>query len=177
MGIGTASPAVELEINGTTRTNVLEITGGSDLSERFDINKPINIDGVIAQEALMIKPGMVVCIDPEDPGKLLINTAAYDKKVAGIISGAGGVKTGMMMGQEGSVADGKYPVALTGRVYAYADATIYPIKPGDLLTTSGTPGHAMKVTEYAKANGAILGKAMSSLDNDKGLILVLVTLQ
>ena len=81
------------------------------------------------------------------------------------------------MGQRGSVADGNYPVALTGRVYCYVDATDYPVKPGDLLTTSGTPGHAMKVTEYSKAQGAILGKAMTSLDTGKGLVLVLVTLQ
>ncbi len=176
VGIGTVNPTAKLEINGTTRTKLLEITGGADLSEQFDINKSINIDGHIAQETLNINPGMIVCIDPENPGKLLINTEAYDKKVAGIISGAGGVETGMMMGQKGSVADGQYPVALTGRVYAYADATKNPIKPGDLLTTSDTPGHAMKVTEYGKAHGAILGKAMSSLDNDKGLVLVLVTL-
>ena len=120
---------------------------------------------------------MIACIDPENTGKLLISSTAYDTTVAGVISGAGGVKTGMMMGQKGTVADGQYPVALTGRVYVYADATKYSIQPGDLLTTSDTPGHAMKVTEYANAHGTILGKAMSSLVNGKGLVLVLVTLQ
>ena len=53
----------------------------------------------------------------------------------------------------------------------------YPIEPGDLLTASDTPGHAMKVTDYTKAHGAILGKAMSSLESGKGLVLVLVSLQ
>lgn len=177
VGIGTTSPTEELDVIGTIQTEVLKITGGSDLSEQFDINKPINIDGIIAHEALKIKPGMVVCIDPENPGKLLINKEAYDTKVAGIISGAGGVRPGMLMGQKGSVADGKYPVALTGRVFCYTDATKNSIQPGDLLTTSDTPGHAMKVTEYSKAHGAILGKAMSPLENGKGLVLVLVTLQ
>ncbi|MBT6048775.1 MAG: hypothetical protein HOG49_18415, partial [Candidatus Scalindua sp.] len=162
---------------GTTTTNILEITGGADLSERFDIRKPVNIDGYFLQEEFSIKPGMVVGIDPENPGKLLISSEAYNRKVVGIISGAGGVQTGMMMGQKGSVADGQYPVALTGRVYCYVDATEHPVRAGDLLTTSGTPGHAMKVTEYAEAHGAILGKAMTSLDKGKGLVLVLVTLQ
>ena len=35
----------------------------------------------------------------------------------------------------------------------------------------------MKVTDHAKAQGAILGKAMSSLKEGKGLVLVLVSLQ
>jgi hypothetical protein len=83
----------------------------------------------------------------------------------------------MMMGHTGSAADGDYPVALTGRVYCWADAANGSIGPGDLLTTSDTPGHAMKVTDHAKAQGAILGKAMSSLENGKGLVLVLVSLQ
>jgi hypothetical protein len=35
----------------------------------------------------------------------------------------------------------------------------------------------MKVTDYDKAHGAIIGKAMSSLDQGEGLVLVLVSLQ
>jgi hypothetical protein len=157
------------EFNGTTKTNVLEITGGADLSEQFQIG---------AQDAKSSpSPGMVVSIDPENPGELVVSNKAYDRRVAGIISGAGGVKPGMLMGQKGSKADGSHPVALTGRVYCYADASNDPIEPGDLLTTSDTPGHAMKVTDYAQTQGAILGKAMTGLNEEKGLILVLVALQ
>ena len=81
------------------------------------------------------------------------------------------------MGQKDSKADGSHPVALTGRVYCWADASNGSIQPGDLLTTSDIPGHAMKVTDYARAQGAIIGKAMSSLEEGEGLVLVLVTLQ
>jgi hypothetical protein len=81
------------------------------------------------------------------------------------------------MGQQGSIADGKQPVALTGRVWAYCDARRNPIKPGDLLTTSATPGHAMRVINYRKAQGAIIGKAMTALKGGRGLVLVLVSLQ
>jgi hypothetical protein len=81
------------------------------------------------------------------------------------------------MGQKGSAADGNYPVALTGRVWVYADATRSAIKPGDLLTTSAIPGHAMKVTNYSRAHGAIIGKAMTGLKSGCGLVLVLVSLQ
>ncbi len=52
-----------------------------------------------------------------------------------------------------------------------------PIKPGDRLTTSTRPGYAMKVTDPIRAQGAILGKAMTPLIGDDGLVLVLVTLQ
>ena len=68
-------------------------------------------------------------------------------------------------------------VALSGRVYALADASGGAIEPGDLLTTSETPGHCMKATDHAKAQGAIIGKAMSSLNDGKGMVLVLVSLQ
>ena len=72
---------------------------------------------------------------------------------------------------------GASPVALTGRVYCWTDASAGSVRPGDLLTTSDIPGHAMKVSDYRRAQGAILGKAMSSLESGKGLVLVLVTLQ
>lgn len=153
--------------HGRVITQVLEITGGADLSEQFDVRT----DGAA------LHPGMVVCINPDETGSLLISSKAYDRTVAGIMSGAGGVRTGMMMGQKGSLADGKQPIALSGRVYCYADASSHPILPGDLLTTSDVPGHAMKVVNHTRAQGAILGKAMSRLDVGKGLVLVLVTLQ
>ena len=145
----------------------LEIVAGSDLSEQFDVRSVDNDP----------EPGMVVCIDPANPGKLVVSAKAYDRTVAGVISGAGGIAPGMTMGQRGSVADGDHPVALTGRVYVRAEVSNGPIVPGDLLTTSNVPGHAMKVTDYQKSQGAVLGKAMTSLDEGTGLVLVLVSLQ
>ena len=152
---------------GRVQTSVLEITGGADLSEQFDIG----------DDGRTVEPGMVVSIDPKRPGRLTLSDKAFDRRVAGVVSGAGGVKTGMLMGQRGSVADGELPVALVGRVYVWADATTGPIEPGDLLTTAATPGHAMRVTDPTKASGAILGKAMTGLSEGRGLVLVLVSLQ
>ncbi len=168
-GDGTAAITLRADATGEGKitTQVLQITGGADLSEQFEIKA--------ANEAP--QPGMIVCIDPETPGQLITSSKAYDRTVAGVMSGAGGVKPGMLMGQAGTAADGKHPVALTGRVYCEADASNGPIHPGDLLTTSSAPGHAMKVTDYPKAQGAIIGKAMSRLDKGKGLVLVLVSLQ
>jgi hypothetical protein len=154
---------------GTSRlvTPVLQITGGADLSENFDVSG-----------AASAEPGMVVCIDPHNPGRLTTSLRAYDRTVAGVISGAGGVKPGMLMGHSGTVADGAHPVALTGRVYVLCDATASAITPGDLLTTADVPGHAMKAVDAARAQGATLGKAMSTLSaGERGLVLVLVNLQ
>jgi len=105
-----------------------------------------------------------------------LSTGAYDTRVAGIVSGANGVNTGVALQQEGKFEYGQN-VALSGRVYVHADAAFGAIKPGDLLTTSNTPGHAMKVADHTRSQGAILGKAMSALKEGTGLVLVLVTLQ
>lgn len=166
-GSGGGNLVFRVENNGKTTVSVLQITGGADLSERFDVR---------AAEAEP-QAGMVVCIDPSSPGKLVVSTRAYDRTVAGVLSGAGGVRPGMLMGQSDSAADGAHPVALTGRVYVWADATASAIEPGDLLTTADVPGHAMKVTDHARAPGAVLGKAMSRLESGRGLVLVLVNLQ
>jgi hypothetical protein len=149
---------------GKVRVGVLEIAGGADLAEPFPMKEE------------RIEKGSVVVIDDEHPGRLKRSVHAYDTRVAGILSGANGVNPGISLKQDGALDQGEN-VALTGRVYVQADASLGAIKPGDLLTTSDTPGHAMKVTDHAKAQGAILGKAMSGLADGKGMVLVLVTLQ
>jgi hypothetical protein len=151
--------------NGRVKVNVLEILGGSDLAEPFE-----------SAHDEVTEPGTVMVIDDENPGKLKPSSTPYDPKVAGIVSGAGGVKPGLMLKQEGTL-EGKTNVAIAGRVYCKVDATSLPVEPGDLLTTSTLPGHAMKAADRDRANGAIIGKAMSRLDTGTGLVLVLVNLQ
>ncbi len=166
VGIGTTTPVATLDVNGVTRTKSLQIIGGADIAEPFDVGGD------------KIVPGMVVVIDPLNPGKLVPCDRAYDRKVAGIISGAGGVATGLSMGHEGTIASGQYPVALTGRVYCLADASAAPIEPGDMLTTSSHTGHAMKAGDFDKARGAVIGKAMTAMKRGQtGLVLVLVNMQ
>jgi hypothetical protein len=154
---------------GRITTDEMKING-SDVAEHFDVRVPG--DAASAAEA-----GTVVSIDPDRPGKLVVSGGAYDRTVAGVISGAGGVKPGIHMGQAGTAADGDHPVAVAGRVYVKADASNGAIRPGDLLTTASTPGHAMKATDADQSQGAILGKAMTSLEEGTGLVLILVSLQ
>ena len=164
LGLGTSTPAARLDVRGTTRTCVLTITGGCDIAEPFLVKEP------------ELEKGSVVVIDDEHPGRLKLSTQSCDTRVAGIVSGANGVHTGLALQQDG-VFDAGQKIALSGRVYVKADAAFGAIRPGDLLTTSGTPGHAMKVRDRGQAQGAILGKAMSDLKAGKGMVLVLVTLQ
>jgi hypothetical protein len=142
---------------------ILELGEGLDYAEGFD-----------NAGSQKLEPGTVVIIDQDNPGKLNISQAPYDNKVAGIVAGANGLGSGVRLGGDRYEMD----VALAGRVFCKVDATLAGIEPGDLLTTSTTPGHAMKAADYDLARGAILGKAMEPLEKgQKGQILVLVTLQ
>lgn len=163
VGIGTTDPNVKLEVAGTMKTNILQIAGGSDLAENFAVEDEV-------------KPGMVVAIDPNNAGKLILARGAYNRQVAGIVSGANNLAAGMVLPNLDQ-SQNALPVALSGRVWVYADASKNPIKAGDLLTTSDTAGYAMKVTKYKRANGAIIGKAMTELRSGTGMVLVLVALQ
>jgi len=147
----------------STQATIIELGEGLDYAEGFNVSNNTKI-----------APGTVLIIDPDNPGKLVISDKAYDHKVAGIVAGARGIGSGVRLG----VDKFDHDVALAGRVYCNVDASETGIEPGDLLTTSPTPGHAMKSTDYVRAQGAILGKAMQSLrKGEKGQILVLVTLQ
>ena len=166
---GTTTITLDADYAGDGRiiTQELQITGGSDLCEEFEISAP----------AGLLRAGLVVSIDPAHPGLLALSTRAYDRMVAGVLSGAGGLKPGIMLGNPGIGSGGTYAVTLTGRVYCWADAQFGAIRPGDLLTTSDTAGHAMKATDSARAQGAVLGKAMTALEHGTGLVLILVSLQ
>jgi hypothetical protein len=162
VGVGTEDPGEQLDVAGTTQTEVLKITGGSDVAEPF-----------VMSEEKELPPGSVVVIDDRNPGNLRLSDRPYDHRVAGVVSGAGGLNPGLTLSQAGVLEEGQH-VALAGRVWCFADASFGPIEPGDRLTTSRTPGHAMKVANTVDAVGAVIGKAMTPLAEGQGLVLVLV---
>jgi hypothetical protein len=123
---------------------------------------------------VMVDPGTVMVLGED--GELFPSLHAYDKRVAGVISGAGDYKPGIVLDRQKSVCN-RQPVALLGKVFCKVDAQYGAIEVGDLLTTSPTPGHAMRATDARKAFGTVIGKALLPLKKGQGLIPILIALQ
>jgi hypothetical protein len=146
----------------------VEVTGdirltNADCAEDFDVCG-----------AELIEPGTVMVVGEE--GTLHQSHQAYDKRVAGVVSGAGDCKPGIVLDKQHSQLNRK-PIALLGKVYCKVDASYAPIEVGDLLTTAPTPGHAMKADDPIKAFGAVIGKALRPLKAGTRLIPILIALQ
>jgi hypothetical protein len=107
-------------------------------------------------------------------GRMCVSAVPYDTRVAGVVSGAGGLTPAVVLPRVESRCP-RLPIALVGTAFCKVDASAGRIQPGDLLTTSSTPGHAMKVLDHARAAGAILGKALQALRDGDGLIQILVS--
>lgn len=123
-----------------------------------------------------LEPGTVVVLDPAIGNGVMASTGAYDTTVAGVVSG----RPGIILGEAG---DAKEQIATTGRVRVRVDATRAPIRIGDLLVTSDTPGSAMRSEPMDIGGrkfhqpGTIIGKALEPLDEGTAQILVLLSLQ
>jgi hypothetical protein len=93
------------------------------------------------------------------------------------VSGAGDRRPGIVLGSRRNWSGtAGVPVALSGTVDCWVDATEAPVDVGDLLTTSPTPGHAMRAADSHRSFGAIIGKALDGLRGGIGTVPVLVTL-
>lgn len=139
------------------------ILANADCAEDFEI-----------VDADLMDPGTVMVVGKE--GSLHQSHQAYDKRVVGVISGAGDYKPGIVLDKQQSQS-GRKPIALLGKVFCKVDASHAPVKVGDLLTTSDVLGHAMKAADPARAFGAVIGKALRPLKEGQGLIPILVALQ
>jgi len=124
-----------------------------------------------------LEPGDVVMADPSGGARLILAEGAYNTAVLGVISTQPGVALGSGEYDGGDGNEGKVPLTLVGQVPCKVSAENGPIRPGDLLVTSSTPGHAMRADPEEVRPGMILGKALESWDEGTGIILVLVTLQ
>jgi hypothetical protein len=137
------------------------------------INADCAEDFTIATETA-VEPGTVMVLGAS--GGLIPSDRAYDRRVAGVVSGAGSYKPGIVLDKQPS-EHLRQPIALLGKVYCKADASYGAIETGDLLTTSPTPGHAMKAADPKRSFGAVIGKALGPLERDAGLVPVLIALQ
>lgn len=157
------------EFNGAVQINGnVTVTGdvflpGADCAEHFDLTEGEHVDA-----------GAVVVIDSD--GRLRQSAEPYDRKVAGVVSGAGKYRPGLILDKR-ATSDGRVPVALVGKVYCKVDAQYSPIDAGDILTTSPTQGHAMASRDPLRAAGATIGKALRACHEGCGLIPILVTLR
>lgn len=148
----------------------VEVTGeirmiGADCAEEFSVPRD-----VVA--------GTVMVID--DSGALAVSSRSYDKRVAGVIAGAGSYRPALVLDTEGGEAEsstGRRAISLIGKTYCRADARQTSIRVGDLLTTAEAPGCAMLASDRERAFGAVLGKALQPLKDGIGLIPILVSLQ
>lgn len=146
----------------------VEVTGdirlaNADCAEDFDVH---DFD--------LIEPGTVMVLD--DEGGLRPSRSAYDRRVAGVVSGAGSFRPGIVLDRRSDDAN-RMPIALLGKVFCMIDADFAPVAIGDLLTSSPTTGHAMKAADATQAFGAVIGKALRPMATGQGLIPILVSLQ
>ena len=134
----------------------------ADCAEDFDIATEVAAE-----------PGSVMVLG--NNGTLYPCADAYDKRVVGVVSGAGALKPGIVLDRHKSDQI-RMPVALLGKAFCKVDAGHGSIDVGDMLTTSTTFGHAMKA-DPGRAFGAVIGKALSALESGCGLIKILIALQ
>jgi hypothetical protein len=125
------------------------------------------------------EPGDVLVVSRNGRGTVETSAARYDRRAIGVYSTRPGF---LGADKDGDVrVDAQdIPVAITGIVPTKATSENGPIEPGDLLTTSSTPGYAMKATPVSVEGveiypaGTILGKALTPLIGERGKIRMLV---
>ncbi len=128
-----------------------------------------------------IASGDIVMIDPNVDGKVKKSTESYNSTLIGIATSTPGVILGynggdvMMAGQANTYmesADPRKPaIALIGKAPIKISLENGPIYKGDILTSSSTPGVAMKATKPGMAIGKAL---MDSSDQEDGKIMAYI---
>lgn len=171
-GFGLGSQDLLLSVAGRTQTSVLTITGGGDIAEPFALESKGDTEPL---------PGMVVSISRHRAGMLEPADVPYDTAVVGVISGAAGLEPGMVLEAHADRelhAFGEHPVAKAGRVWVRVDDSFGQIRPGDRLTTSTTPGRAMRVGDSAedrlRSIGSVIGKVLKRHPVETDLVLMVV---
>lgn len=162
-------PSGATDTNATSQSTIhLDGQAGDIILRNADAAEDFDVAGE------GIEAGSVLVIDEE--GRLRLSSNAYDRRVAGVVSGDGPYRPGIILDRQPET-EGRKPIALAGKVQVKADATQAPIQVGDLLTTSPEAGHAMRACDPSRAFGAVIGKALAPLHRGLGSVPILVSLQ
>ena len=183
IGLGTNFPGARLEVNGSVKISAgsgggvvfpdatTQTTAWTGVLCGGDYAESVDVSGARTR----YEPGDIIVIDLADPENFTKSTSPYSKTVAGIYSTKPGAVGRRFTDPDKVKAE--IPMAMIGIVPTKVSAENGPIERGDLLVTSATAGYAMKGTDSARMLGAVVGKALGSLNNGTGVINVLVTLQ
>lgn len=166
VGIGTNDPVEKLHVVGHVKVTG-DLSADGNLAAKYqDVAEWVDADEPLA-------PATVVTAHPTRNNQVLRSSRAYDTAVLGVVS----IRPGILLGE---TAEGRIPIAQSGRVKVKVDARYGAIRRGDLLVTSPLPGYAMR-SRPTRAGmhrpGTIIGKALEALPRGRGEILVLLTLQ
>lgn len=158
-----ADKKTTIRLNGDSGDITLQ---NGDCAEQFEVDDSADLN-----------PGTVAVLNEQ--GRIEESRRASDRRVVGVVAGAGDIKPGIVLGNRANTENKRpsLPIALLGRVFCKVDAHFGSVRVGDFLASSDTPGHAMKVTNRDSAAGAVIGKALGALTSGRGLVQVLVTLQ
>jgi hypothetical protein len=183
VGIGTTSPTQPLEVNGNIKVDGTAGTNGvifPDGTTQTTAWTGVLCGGDYAEDMRAhqakdhYEPGDVLVLTSDDKSDVQKSVEPYSTMVAGIYATKPGV---VGLRDAVSKATDKVPMAMVGVVPTKVSAENGPIHKGDLLVTSSRMGYAMKGTDRSRMLGAVIGKAMGSLNSGTGVIEVLVTLQ
>ena len=121
-------------------------------------------------ETEYIAAGDILSVSEAGNSVLSRSRTKYNPAVIGIVSGNPVVIINNT-GKEEKV----YPVALAGKALCRVDARNNPVKPGDLIVSSDTPGCGMagKIDSFEKT-GTVIGKALDVLNDGIALIPVFI---
>jgi hypothetical protein len=186
VGIGTTNPGATLEVNGMAKIDsTLQVSNSGIVFPSSSTPQTTPWTGVLCGgdyaeavravgEKQTYEPGDVLVLTSDAKGDVQKSAEPYSTMVAGIYATKPGV-----IGRRQSLKNKseELPMAMVGIVPTKVTAKNGAIHRGDLLVSSSVPGYAMKGTDRTRLVGAVIGKAMGSLDSGEGVIEVLVTLQ
>ena len=159
---------------------------GADYAEDYPVSADVELTDVV-----ILGSTPVITTEGDTIVQLVKSSTPYDVRAVGVVvnNTSDFSSTGHNIAEE----DNPMPVALVGRVSVKVTNEGGPIQVGDSLTTSSTPGHAMKlvlleytgdetiaelvakISENERRLNSKIGMALGSFDGEAGQVMMFVT--